>query len=71
MKIQDKKWIRFRVRILAFFFIFGLLTVIARTYQLQILERDRLASLAKAGYRGTEKLPPVSLFLGPGMLRFG
>ena len=58
MKIQDKKWIRFRVRILAFFFILGLLTVIARTYQLQILERDRLASLAKAGYRGTEKLPP-------------
>jgi len=58
MKVKEKKWIRFRMYLVAFFFLAGLGTILARAYQLQVLERDRLASLARAGYRGTVKLLP-------------
>ncbi|UCF56601.1 MAG: transpeptidase family protein [Deltaproteobacteria bacterium] len=58
MKVKKKKWIRFRIYLVAFFFLFGLGTILARAYQLQVLERDKLASLARAGYRGTIKLLP-------------
>ncbi len=58
MKVKEKKWIRFRIYLVAFFFLAGLGTILARAYQLQVLERDRLASIALAGYRGTIKLLP-------------
>ena len=58
MKIKEKKWIRFRIFLVAFFFFCGLGTILARAYQLQVLEKDKLASIARAGYRGTIKLPP-------------
>ncbi|MDD5205617.1 MAG: penicillin-binding transpeptidase domain-containing protein [Desulfobacterales bacterium] len=43
---------------MAFFFMAGMSVILARAYQLQVLERERLASIARAGYRGTIKLPP-------------
>ncbi|MDP6180103.1 MAG: hypothetical protein QGG48_09450, partial [Desulfatiglandales bacterium] len=58
MKVSEKKWIRFRIYLIALFFLIGLGIILARAYQLQVLERDRLASLALAGYRGVIKLPP-------------
>ena len=58
MKVQDKKWIRFRIYIVAFFFLAGLLTVMARAFQLQVIDRDRLDAIARAGYEGVIKLPP-------------
>lgn len=58
MKVKEKKWIRFRIYLVALFFLAGLGTILARAYQLQVLERDRLASIARAGYRGTIKLLP-------------
>ncbi|RJR41138.1 MAG: PASTA domain-containing protein [Desulfobacteraceae bacterium] len=58
MKVGEKKWIRFRVYTVAFFFMAGMTVILARAYQLQVLERERLASIARAGYRGTIKLPP-------------
>ena len=58
MKVKEKKWIRFRIYIVAFFFLVGLGIILARAYQLQVLERDKLASLARAGYRGTIELLP-------------
>jgi cell division protein FtsI (penicillin-binding protein 3) len=58
MKVKEKKWIRFRIYLVALFFLAGMGTILARAYQLQVLERDRLTSLARAGYRGTVKLLP-------------
>jgi cell division protein FtsI (penicillin-binding protein 3) len=58
MKVKEKKWIRFRIYLVALFFLAGLGTILARAYQLQVLERDRLASIARAGYKGTIKLLP-------------
>ena len=58
MKVKEKKWIRFRTYLVATFFLLGLLTITSRVYQLQILEKDRLASIAREGYIGTTKLPP-------------
>jgi cell division protein FtsI (penicillin-binding protein 3) len=58
MKVTEKKWIRFRVCLVAFVFMAGMSVILARAYQLQVLERDRLASIARAGYRGVVKLPP-------------
>lgn len=58
MKVREKKWIRFRIYVVATFFLFGLGTILARAYQLQVLEKDRLTSIAQAGYIGTIKLPP-------------
>jgi cell division protein FtsI (penicillin-binding protein 3) len=58
MKVTEKKGIRFRIYLVAFFFLAGLGAVLARAYQLQVLQKDKLASLARAGYRGVVKLPP-------------
>ncbi|MBW1704803.1 MAG: transpeptidase family protein [Deltaproteobacteria bacterium] len=58
MKVKEKKWIRFRVYLVAVFFLLGLGTVLARAYQLQVLNKDRLAVIAQEGYVGTIKLPP-------------
>jgi len=58
MKVKEKKWIRYRIYLVAAFFLAGLGTILGRAYQLQILERDRLSAIAHAGYVGTVKLPP-------------
>jgi len=58
MKIKEKKWIRFRIYLVALFFVSGMGVIWARAYQLQILERDRLSSIARSDYEGTIKLPP-------------
>jgi cell division protein FtsI (penicillin-binding protein 3) len=58
MKIREKKWIRFRIYVVAAVFLLGLGTILGRAYQLQILERKRLAAIAHKGYVGTIKLPP-------------
>ena len=59
MKVKEKKWIRFRIYLVAAFFLMGLGTITARAYQLQVLEKDRLGGIARAGYIGTTKLPPT------------
>jgi len=58
MKMNEKKWIRFRIYFVAGTLLFGLVVVLGRVYQLQILQRERLGALARAGYRGVVKLPP-------------
>lgn len=58
MKVKEKKWIRVRIVVVAVFFLCGLGVILARAYQLQVLERDRLARIALDGYRGIVKLPP-------------
>lgn len=58
MKVQQKKWIRFRTYMVAVFFVLGLGVMVARAYQLQVLERDQLAALARANYRDRITLPP-------------
>jgi len=58
MKINDKKWIRIRIYLVAFFFIFGLSANLLRAYQLQVLERDKLNTLALSGIQAVVKLPP-------------
>lgn len=58
MKVNEKKWIRIRIIIVAVFFVCGLSMILARATQLQVIERDRLARIALAGYRGIVKLPP-------------
>ena len=58
MKLKEKKWIRFRIHLVSVFFICGLTTIIARAYQLQILQQDYLRGIAKNGIVGTTKLPP-------------
>jgi cell division protein FtsI (penicillin-binding protein 3) len=58
MKVREKKWIRVRITIVAVFFAAGLAMILARATQLQVLERDKLARIALAGYRGIVKLPP-------------
>ena len=58
MKVRDKKWIRVRIYLVAVSFLLGLVTVLLRAFQLQVLERDRLDSIARAGYEAVVKLPP-------------
>ncbi|HEJ83923.1 MAG TPA: penicillin-binding protein, partial [Desulfobacteraceae bacterium] len=58
MKVQEKKWIRVRIYVVAVFFIMGLGTILVRSFQLQVLERDRLGSIARSGYKAVVKLPP-------------
>lgn len=57
MKLKEKKWIRFRIYLIAAFFLLALGTILARAYQLQVLERDRLEAIARADYIGTTRLP--------------
>jgi len=47
MKVSKKKWIRFRILLVALFFLIGLGIILARAYKLQVLEKDKLASLAQ------------------------
>ena len=58
MKVKEKKWIRIRIYVVSIFFLLGLGTILARAYQLQILKKDNLEAIARAGYIGTTKLPP-------------
>jgi cell division protein FtsI (penicillin-binding protein 3) len=58
MNVGKKKWIRFRIYLVGIFFVAGLGAILARAYQLQILEQDRLKAIARCGYVGTIKLPP-------------
>jgi cell division protein FtsI (penicillin-binding protein 3) len=58
MKVREKKWIRFRIYLVAVFFLGGMGIILARAYQLQVLEKDKLASVARAGYGGIIKIPP-------------
>jgi cell division protein FtsI (penicillin-binding protein 3) len=57
MKVNEKKWIRFRIYIVALFFLVCLAAALLRGYQLQILKKDDLNSIAKRDYIGTKKLP--------------
>ena len=59
MRFTEKKWIRFRMYVVAAVFALGLGVILARGYQLQVLERDKLTAIARAGYSGTVKLPPM------------
>jgi cell division protein FtsI (penicillin-binding protein 3) len=59
MRFTEKKWIRFRIFTIATLFALGLGVILARGYQLQVLERDKLTAIARAGYSGVVKLPPM------------
>ncbi len=56
MRTKYKKWIRMRIYLtgICFLLVFGV--VFLRAYQLQILEGDRLSSLAREGYTGRRTL---------------
>jgi cell division protein FtsI (penicillin-binding protein 3) len=58
MKVTEKKWIRVRIYLVVFFFLLGMGITLARAYQLQVLEQERLNSIAQSAYRGVFKLPP-------------
>lgn len=58
MRVREKNWIRFRMYLVAVFFLVGLGIILARAYQLQVLQRDELTAMARVGYRDTVKLPP-------------
>ena len=58
MKVREKRWIRFRIYLVTAFFIGGFGVILARAYQLQVLQREKLTSIAQSGYRGIVKLPP-------------
>ncbi|RLB42516.1 MAG: penicillin-binding protein [Deltaproteobacteria bacterium] len=58
MKIKEKKWIRFRIILVASVFVCGFGAIVARAYQFQVIKRDRLQAMAQSGYTGVVKLPP-------------
>jgi cell division protein FtsI (penicillin-binding protein 3) len=58
MKLKEKRWIRFRIYLVACFFLLTLGVMICRAYQLQISEESRLEVLARAAYMKVKKLPP-------------
>jgi len=58
MKVKEKKWIRFRIYAVTTFFLLGFGAILARAYQLQVIERDYLRGTAENGIIGTTKLPP-------------
>jgi len=58
MKAKEKKWIRFRIYLITTFFLLGFGTILARAYQLQVIERDYLRGIAENGIIGTTRLPP-------------
>ena len=58
MKVKEKKWIRFRIHIVAVFFLFGLGTILVRAYQLQVVQKGFLRGIADNGIIGNTKLPP-------------
>lgn len=58
MKVSEKRWIRLRICTVAAVIVLGLGVILARAFQLQVWERDRLEEIARAGYRGTVPLTP-------------
>ena len=58
MKVNEKKWIRIRIYIVAVFFLFCLSAVLSRAVQLQVFDKDKLQAMAKNGYRKMVPLPP-------------
>ncbi len=58
MKVKQKNWIRIRIYIVAVFFVLGLGVMLARAYQLQVLDRDRLEAIALANYQNKITIPP-------------
>ena len=58
MKVRQKKWIRFRIVLVAIGMILGLGVVVTRAFHLQVLERQRLAEMARKGYVHAAVLPP-------------
>ncbi len=58
MKVNAKKWIRFRIYGVAALFICGMGTVLGRAYQLQVIKGDELQAIARERYRVITKLPP-------------
>jgi cell division protein FtsI (penicillin-binding protein 3) len=58
MKVREKRWIRFRIYLVTTFFIVSLGIILARAYQLQVLQKEKLTSIALSAYRGVVKLPP-------------
>ncbi|MBW1732874.1 MAG: PASTA domain-containing protein [Deltaproteobacteria bacterium] len=58
MKVKDKKWIRFRIYVVTALFLSGFGTILARAYQLQVMERDYLRGTAENGIVGSTILPP-------------
>jgi len=63
MKVKDKKWIRIRVYIVTLFFVLGLGAILARAYQLQVVENDYLKGIADKGIFATISLPPDRGFI--------
>ena len=57
MNIDEKRRIRFRIYIVAFFLISGFGFVLVRAFQLQVIEKDKLVTIAKDNYIWTMKLP--------------
>ncbi|OQY43355.1 MAG: hypothetical protein B6240_12585 [Desulfobacteraceae bacterium 4572_87] len=58
MKLQEKKWIRFRIHLVSVFFVGGLAAILFRVFQLQVLQQEYLRGIAENGIIGTTKLPP-------------
>ncbi len=58
MKPKDKKRVRFRIYFVASFFLFAMCIVLARAYQLQVVQKDQLLAIARDGYMGSTKLLP-------------
>jgi cell division protein FtsI (penicillin-binding protein 3) len=58
MKVREKRWIRFRIYLVTALFIGSLGIILARAAQLQVLQKEKLTSIALSGYRGVVKLPP-------------
>ncbi len=58
MKTKAKKWIRFRIIFIAVILFAGFCIILARAYQFQVLERERLSAIARSCYTAIAKLPP-------------
>ncbi len=58
MKVKEKKWIRFRIILVAGVLLCGFGAIVARAYQFQVIKRDKLRAMARSGYTGIVYLPP-------------
>ncbi|HDG97625.1 MAG TPA: penicillin-binding protein, partial [Desulfobacterales bacterium] len=58
MKVKEKKWIRFRIMLVAGVFLCGFGAIIARAYQFQVIKREKLRAMARSGYTGIVSLLP-------------
>ena len=57
MKVNEKKWIRIRIYVVAVFFLFCLSAVLSRAVQLQIFDKEKLQAMATNGYQEMISLP--------------